>query len=144
MSKPTPIVCYYSALNPENQLYSEKIPNDDSTSPYQYGRIAMQTYPLFNDNNIEIGLLKSDGNIVTYKNNSYYENRIWTAFFYDYGSVSFPLGITNSGPYFEPGSLFIMPILYCSGNDIYNQTGTVEFLVYGNDAKSRSITIKFD
>ena len=71
---------------------------------------------------------------------------VWTAFFYGYGSVSFPITFsqTNGTPYFTPGSLFIMPILYCSGNDIYNQTGTVELLVYGNDAKSRSITIKFD
>ena len=104
----------------------------------------MQTYPLFNDNNVEIGVLKTDATSFTFKNDSYYENRVWTAFFYGYGSVSFPITFTNFGLLFVPGSQYIMPILYCSGNDIYNQTGTVEFLVYGNDAKSRSITIKFD
>ena len=32
MSKPTPLVCYYSALNPDNQEYSQSIPNINSTS----------------------------------------------------------------------------------------------------------------
>lgn len=145
MSKPTPIVCYYSALNPDSQQYDQLITNIDTASPYE-GSIGMQTYPLFNDNNDEIGVLKTDYTNFTFKDDSYFENRVWTAFFYGYGSVSFPVTFsqTNGTSYFTPGSLFIMPILYCSGNDIYNQTGTVEFLVYGNDAKSRSITIKFD
>jgi len=145
MSKPTPLVCYYSSLNPDNQEYSQSIPNINSTSPYK-GELFMLSHRLFNDNNDEIGVLKTDATDFTFKNDSYFENRVWTAFFYGYGSVSFPITFsqTNGTSYFTPGSLFIMPILYCSGNDIYNQTGTVEFFVYGNDAKSRSITIKFD
>lgn len=143
MSK-QPLVCYYSALNPENQDYYQEISNYDPTSPYQSGGIGMQTIPLFNDNNVEIGVLKTDYTNFTFKNDSYYENRVWTAFFYGYGSVSFPITFSNFENYFKPGSYYKMPILYCSGNDIYNQTGTVDFFVYGNEAKSRSITIKFD
>ena len=144
MTKP-PIVCYYSAINPERQDYSQNIPNENSSSPYQDGKIFMQTHLLFNDNNQEIGILKTDATFYSFKDNSHYQNRVWTAFFYGYGSVSFPvtLRIDNSA-YYIPGTLLVMPILYCSGNDIYNQTGTVEFFVYGNEAKSRSITIKFD
>jgi hypothetical protein len=142
----TPLVFYYSALNPELQYYSQQISNEDKESPYQEGEILMQTIPLFNDNNVEIGVLKTDATSFTFKDN-YYENRVWTAFFYGYGSVSFPITISsqiNNGPYFTPGSIFKMPILYCSGNDLYNQTGTVEFIVNGNDVKSRTIIIKFD
>jgi hypothetical protein len=144
----TPLVCYYSALNPENQQYLQPIPNENKESPYQEGSIFMQTYPLFNDNNIEIGVLKTDGTSFTFKNDeSFYENRVWTAFFYGYGSVSFPVTFgaeVGDGIFFAPGLTFKMPILYCSGNDLYNQTGTVEFIVNGNDVKSRTIIIKFD
>ena len=145
MSK-TPLVCYYSGSSPERQNYAQQISNEDKESPYQEGYIFMQTFPLFNDNNVEIGVLKTDGTGFTFKDNDY-ENRVWTAFFYGYGSVSFPLTISsqiNSGAYFTPGSIFKMPILYCSGNDLYNQTGTVEFIVNGNDVRSRTIIIKFD
>jgi hypothetical protein len=146
MSK-TPLVCYYSALNPTNQEYSLVIPNDQTTSPYQDGGIFMQTYSLFNDNNVEIGILKTDGTSFSFENNSYYENRVWTAFFYGFGSVSFPITFDyepGNDSFFTPGSIFKMPILYCSGNDLYNQTGTVEFIVNGNKVKSRTIIIKFD
>ena len=87
--------------------------------------------------------MKTDGTSFKFKDNKY-ENRVWTAFFYGYGSVSFPITIQNNGTYFTPGSIFKMPILYCSGNDLYNQTGTVEFIVNGNDVRSRTIIIKFD
>jgi len=140
----TPLVCYYSALNPEAQRYVQLIPNLDEKSPYE-GDIFMQTFLLFNDNNEEIGVLKTDGTTFTFKNDSYYENRVWTAFFYGYGSVSFPITFSSySGAFFTPGSVFKMPILYCSGNDLYNQTGTVEFIVNGNDVRSRTIIINFD
>ncbi len=142
----TPLVCYYSALNPEGQQYDQPIPNLDESSPYQ-GGIFMQTYPLFNDNNVEIGVLKTDGTSFTFKDDSYYENRVWTAFFYGYGSVSFPItfsSLPGQGSFFTPGSIYKMPILYCSGNDLYNQTGTVEFIVNGNKVRSRTIIIKFD
>jgi hypothetical protein len=143
MSKKS-ITCYYSALDPEKQTYESKIPNIDEISPYQEGYIYMQTNKLFNDNNDEVGILKTDATQYTYDDNVLYENRIWTVFFY--GSVSFPITITgkNDTSFFKPGDYYKMPILYCSGNDIYNQTGTVEIFVYDNDAKSRSITINFD
>jgi hypothetical protein len=143
----TPLVCYYSALNPTSQEYNQVIPNNETTSPYQDGSIFMQTNLLFNDNNVEIGILKTDATSFSFKNNSYYENRVWTAFFYGYGSVSFPItfGIEpGNDSFFTPGSIFKMPILYCSGNDLYNQTGTVEFIVNGDEVKSRTIIIKFD
>ena len=59
----------------------------------------MQTNLLFNDNNIKIGVLKTDGTYFTFKNESSYENRVWTAFFYNYGIVYFPITFSSN-----PGS----------------------------------------
>lgn len=145
MSIIKPLVCYYSALDPAIQIYNQPVPNDNPSSTLTAGLYYISV-PLYNDLNQQIGILKTDASAVDATNNSQYQNRVWTAFFYNYGSVSFPVAyeISPTSPsLFAPGTLFKMPILYCSGNDIYNLKGEVEFMCYGNDVVSRSITIKF-
>ena len=144
MSIITPLVCYYSALDPSFQTYVQTIPNINPESS-SIGELVLNNIPLYNDLYEEIGILKWDTTDVTVSDKAYV-NRTYTAYFNNYGSVSFPLAFTiiPDTPYFTPGSLFKMPILYCSGNDIYNLKGTVELYIYGNDVKTRSITIKFD
>ncbi len=145
MSIIPPLVCYFSATDPTFQTYIQEIPNivpvSSSTS-----KIVLFNVPLYNDLNHKIGLLKQDQTDTTLSDNISYANRIYTAYFDGYGSVSFPLTLRGdpNTPFFTPGTLFKMPILYCSGNDIYNLKGTVELFCYGNDVRTRSITIKFD
>jgi hypothetical protein len=144
MSIIKPLVCYYSATNPLSQGFEQNIPNYDTTSTTT-AAIFLQNNPLYNDLNEQIGILKTDGTYFTVSDDKQYENRVWTAFFFNYGSVSFPVTFESkpNTALFAPGTLFKMPILYCSGNDIYNLKGEVEFLCYGNEVKTRSITIKF-
>jgi hypothetical protein len=140
MSKP--LVVYYYEKDPQKTSYKQNIPNENPISPYT-SELDIVTYPLYNDLNNNIGLLKINlTNTSNNVNNDYY-NYDFTYFFYNTDvTVTTSFSSLTNVSNLIPDIPICSTITYCSGN-IYYLNGFVELLPYNNDIQSRRITITF-
>ena len=137
---------FYYATDPAEKSHYVALPPEDSTKD-NYSDLGLQSFPLYDNNFKEIGLLTRFITSI-YSENSreeYYQTYNYTIFFYDSSnSINFNFSnlikIEGNTGLFKAGVPINSVITSCSGN-IYDRRGTVQLLPFDNDVKSRMLTI---
>jgi hypothetical protein len=136
---------YYYATDPEIKSNSVALPPEDVVKE-NYSDLTLQSYPLYDNNFQEIGLLTRFITSIYSENirDEFYQTYNYTIFLYDSKNTinfNFTFVSKNDGSnFFKAGVPINSIITSCSGT-IYDKRGTVQILPFDNDVKSRLVTI---